>query len=308
MNLHKVLILEPERISQELLKTYFLDGEIKVTGSSIEAFKILKDFRPNLILINSSLGGLNGYDTCELITQSPENKNIPVIFLTDNPSTEEKKRAYGLGAFNYISKPYDIKEFKNKVDLALSTNSHLITSENNLKNITSELNSSYSSVLDMQNKMALMQYINDFLKSSLFCHDYKTLIKLIVSTINKFGSSCVIYIENNSNPIIESENNIVHEIEYEIIKVPVTEKVTMFGNNRAIFSWPSVRVLVRNIYDNSDYITFLMDSIEATINTIKTESELLTSVDELQEQNYKSQEEASTLFSAMNNSLKEIFL
>jgi len=308
MILNKVLILESEYISQELLKTFFIGNELQITGSSIEAFKILKSFHPNIIIINSTLGGLNGYDTCELLIKSPENKNIPIIFLSDNPSLEEKQRVYGLGAFSYISKPYDIHEFKNKIDQAIATNTSLINLTDNITNLQGELDLSYSSVLNIQHNLSLMQYIVEFLQNSLFCHDYQSLFKLLFSTINKFGSSCVLFIQTDTDSIIQSENGIIHEIEHEIIKIPVAEKITLFGNNRALFSWPSVRLLVRNIHDNSDYFSYLMEGIEATVKAINTEGELLTAVDNLQDQNYQSQKKASNLFTEMNMSLKETFL
>ncbi len=308
MKINKVLIFESDHVSQELFKSYFVDSEIKITASSIEGFNILKDFQPNLIIINSSLGGLSGYDTCELLIKSPKNQNIPIIFLSDNPCVEDKKRVYGLGAFEYISKPYDILYFNRTIEKAISSNTHLNSLSDNIEKLKVELDLSYSSVLSIQNNLSLMQYIIDFLQNSLFCHDYESLFRLLFTTINKFSSSGVLLLQTNKAPIIQNEDGVVHELEKEIINLPVTDRVTLFGKNRALYVSPHARLLIRNVHDNSDYFSYLMDGIEAAVKAINTESDLLNTVDDLQSQNYESQDKASMLFNDMNLSLKAIFL
>lgn|GEM_PF-2903999 len=308
MDNKKVLILEPEKISQELLKTFFIDAETKTTDNSNDAFKILENFSPTLILINPKINGLNGYNTCELIKKLPEYKNIPVIFLSDAASFEEKRLAYGVGGFDFISKPYDILTFKNKIDNAVATHSYVNNLTENIDNLKDEVEFSYASALNIQNNLALMQHIFEFLRRSLACNDYQSVVKLFFETTKKVGSSCVLEITTGDEKIIESDSDIIHKIENDIISMPVESRVTIFGNNRALYCWPSIRVLVRNNQDNCDYFTYLLDGMEAAVSAIKKSSELLNAVNSLQSQNQDSQEQVSELFNQMNKTIKDIVL
>ncbi len=108
--LKKVKILHVEDIdfNRELIELYLEDQniELKEANNGNKALKILADFIPDLILMDIQMPELNGYETAKIIRTTENLKNIPIIALTANATTEEIKKYKHV--FNaYLTKPID---------------------------------------------------------------------------------------------------------------------------------------------------------------------------------------------------------
>ncbi len=66
--------------------------------------------RPDLVLLDVLMPGLNGYETCRQMKARPETAEIPVIFVTALADTGEKVRGFGVGAVDYMTKPFQQDE------------------------------------------------------------------------------------------------------------------------------------------------------------------------------------------------------
>jgi PAS domain S-box-containing protein len=77
--------------------------------------------RPDLILLDVNLPGLDGFEVCKRLRSNPLTADVPIVFLTGASSTEEKLRGLELGATDYITKPFDPAELLARVRSALMT-------------------------------------------------------------------------------------------------------------------------------------------------------------------------------------------
>lgn len=66
--------------------------------------------KPDLILLDVMMPGLDGFETCARLKAAPGTRDIPVIFMTALTETAEKVRAFGAGAVDYITKPIQHEE------------------------------------------------------------------------------------------------------------------------------------------------------------------------------------------------------
>ena len=66
------------------------------------------------------MDGMNGYETGEALRNIPQLNEVPIIFISTLSENEDKLKAYGIGALDYISKPFHHAEFKNKIERILS--------------------------------------------------------------------------------------------------------------------------------------------------------------------------------------------
>ena len=102
--------------------------------------------KPDLILLDIMMDGMDGYQTCEKLKEIPETKNIPVIFMTALADTEQKIKGFKVGAIDYVTKPYQTDEVLARVKTHITlnrlqeelkeTNEHL---EEKVKERTAEL-------------------------------------------------------------------------------------------------------------------------------------------------------------------------
>ncbi len=84
-----------------------LNGNMALT--SIQASK------PSLILLDVQMPDMSGYELCLLIKSDPATLHIPIIFLSANDDSSERKKAINLGGADYISKPFNIEKLVNTI-------------------------------------------------------------------------------------------------------------------------------------------------------------------------------------------------
>jgi PAS domain S-box-containing protein len=66
--------------------------------------------KPDLILLDIMMPGLNGYEVCERLKANPQTSDIPIIFLSALDDAFDKVKAFGIGGADYITKPFQIEE------------------------------------------------------------------------------------------------------------------------------------------------------------------------------------------------------
>jgi len=81
--------------------------------------------QPDLILLDTDLPDLKGFEVCRLLKADPATMIIPIIFLTGASSTEEKIKGLHLGALDYLTKPFDAAELLLRVGASLRIKSLL---------------------------------------------------------------------------------------------------------------------------------------------------------------------------------------
>jgi len=76
--------------------------------------------RPDVILLDILMPGIDGFETCRRLKASDETKEIPVIFMTAVTQPDQKVRAFDLGAVDYITKPFQTEEVLARVRTQLA--------------------------------------------------------------------------------------------------------------------------------------------------------------------------------------------
>ncbi|WP_432377417.1 response regulator [Duganella sp. P38] len=79
---------------------FALDGE--------QALQIAREQRPDLILLDAVMPGMDGYAVVAALRSSPRLQDIPVIFVTALSRPEDETRALEAGAVDFISKPFNV--------------------------------------------------------------------------------------------------------------------------------------------------------------------------------------------------------
>jgi len=107
---HDILDMVSETLSYEQF-------EVQGTSQSETVLPLVKNFNPNLIILDYRVAGLNGGELCQLIKSNPDFKDIPVIIFSAYVNHADELLAYGCDAI--INKPFDLAELVNKVNTLL---------------------------------------------------------------------------------------------------------------------------------------------------------------------------------------------
>ena len=149
------------------------DGE-----SAIEQAKFAK---PDLILLDIMMPGIDGYETCRQLKADDETQGIPIIFMTARDETEDKVHGFESGAVDYVTKPFQNEEVLVRVNTHLKlrnlqsalqeANDRL---EQRVEQRTAELREAYAEVEQLKNRLeAENVYLQEEIKVA---HNFEEII------------------------------------------------------------------------------------------------------------------------------------
>lgn len=117
----RILIVEDNALNRALLLAVLKpDGfDVLTAENGLLGVEVAQRERPDLILMDVMLPGLNGYDATRRLKAHWATRHIPIIAITANAAPAERERALDAGCDGYISKPIDTRLLARQVRLFL---------------------------------------------------------------------------------------------------------------------------------------------------------------------------------------------
>jgi DNA-binding response OmpR family regulator len=114
----RVLVVDDDAKTVELVRLYLnRDGyKVSVAYDGPEALRLARESHPDLIVLDLMLPGCDGLQVCRTLR---EESDVPIIMLTARATEEDKLGALGLGADDYVTKPFSPKELAARVRAVL---------------------------------------------------------------------------------------------------------------------------------------------------------------------------------------------
>src|SRR4029077_2595 len=119
---HRVLIVEDEQDIAGLIKhTLERNGEAEadVVGSGDAALKAVVDRPPDLMILDLNLPILSGVEVCRILRSRSDVKHVPIIMLTALTGENDRGTGLDLGADDYVTKPFSLRELPARVRAVL---------------------------------------------------------------------------------------------------------------------------------------------------------------------------------------------
>ena len=135
--MNKILIIEDEEAIAELEKDYLeiSDFEVTIENDGEKGLKTALSEEFDLIILDLMLPGIDGYEICKQIRNQ---KNIPIIMVSAKKDDIDKIRGLGLGADDYLTKPFSPSELVARVKAHMARYNRLVgthTKENDIVEI-----------------------------------------------------------------------------------------------------------------------------------------------------------------------------
>ena len=116
------MIVEDEQDIAGLIKhTLERSGsaDAEIVGSGDAALKAVADSPPDLIILDLNLPVLSGTEVCRILRSRPEVRHVPIIMLTARTSENDRVAGLELGADDYVTKPFSLRELTARVRAVL---------------------------------------------------------------------------------------------------------------------------------------------------------------------------------------------
>jgi PAS domain S-box-containing protein len=255
----KILAIDDSRDNlitlKALMNRYFPDAEIITLTSANECVSVVKDEKPDLLIIDYIMPGIDGVEACRLLRSDDDTKSIPIILLTA-ANTTPVKRAAGLesGADAFLTKPIDEIELAAQVKamLRIKSSEDMLKSKNRqlekiLAERTQKLNRTennykllFNSIVDIVVIHDLEGIVLEINSSGLEYLGLKESDVIGFSVLNLFNyhslPDIASSIMSNSSEDGKRIETSIKNANGEIVPVEVSSRLVEYNNEYAILS------------------------------------------------------------------------
>jgi two-component system, sensor histidine kinase and response regulator len=157
-----LLIVDDVPTNLKVLFTYLREFgfDLRIAEDGEDALKQISYTKPDLILLDVMMPGIDGFETCRRLKANEETREIPVIFMTALTDTVDKIKGFQMGAVDYISKPVQHEEVLARVTTHLT----LRNQQRMLEKQNCELEAFAHTVAhDLKNPLSAISTITDLL-------------------------------------------------------------------------------------------------------------------------------------------------
>ena len=104
-----VLVVDDDRPMRALCRVSLEEAGFRVleAAGGEEALELVRDERPDLILLDIMMPGISGWEVTSALLADRSTDQIPIIFISARRELADRVRAFGLGAQDYVTKPFD---------------------------------------------------------------------------------------------------------------------------------------------------------------------------------------------------------
>ncbi|MFH1373410.1 MAG: response regulator [bacterium] len=122
----RVLVIDDEPEITEIIQTFLSETgyQVLVENNPETALQKVRNFKPDVILLDIMMPGIDGYDICQQIKADPDFTATPIIFLTGKDRGDDMGRSFKAGGDMFIKKPFSCERLLEIVNIVLMSISH----------------------------------------------------------------------------------------------------------------------------------------------------------------------------------------
>lgn len=121
---------EPENLHVLSHMLHLFGYQVRAVSAGDQALSVAQAKPPDLIMLDISMPGMDGYETCLRLKSAERTRDIPVIFISALVDVQDKVRAFEVGGVDYVPKPFQIEEVLARLQTHLSIRRLQIQLEN----------------------------------------------------------------------------------------------------------------------------------------------------------------------------------
>nr|MBL8412698.1 response regulator [Dechloromonas sp.] len=221
-------------LHREILAKKF---DVVTASSGEEALSLFDKLSPDLVLMDASMPGVNGYEACARIR---ERSMVPVIFVTAHTDLEEHMKAYDSGGTGLLTKPASAEILIRKVSTAIER--YRSASQNER-----EKNEYQRMAMNFLSSAGQNGVLINFMRTSIASPTYEHLATALLEATTALGMDCIIRISHDEGVVVKSAHG-----EPSALEISILDQVADMGRlfqfrNRLVVNFDRVSVVASNV-------------------------------------------------------------
>lgn len=280
METRTTIFLVDDSASARQLLQLSLENDFEIesfeTGSS--CLKRLEECVPHVFLLDVELPDTDGYELCRLIRSRAGMEHVPVIFVSAQSDLESCLKGYDAGGSDYVSKPFQVAELRQKIDV-----------QRRMALKHAEASEAHQNLADARRFTSLLcanldEYavLLNFMRELNACATRPDAARSVLSVMRSFQLEAVVQLRFDG-----SDLNLNSEGEARPVEVAVVNQMRGMGRlvqfqKRCVCNYDVVTILIHNMPIDDpdkcgrlrDHIAIVGEALDAKIHTMQTQKSL----------------------------------
>lgn len=272
--IQKVLVVDDDEFMRMMIAEAIGDSYLILeAGNGEECIQIAGAERPDIILLDVEMPGIDGHETCRRLKADFDLDSIPVIFVSGHDKIESRLRGYEAGAEDYIVKPFEPQELSAKISALLSK----VSQTSQLKQMA---NYASQTAMTAMSSMSEVGSLLQILQSFNGCTEFASLVDATLNGLTCYGLEGAVQIRTPDGALTRTSHGDASPLEASVIgHMAGMERIVQYRNRLSI-TYPAVSLLVSNMPTEDpdrcgrlrDHLAVLVESAEVRTATLIAEA------------------------------------
>ncbi|MCG8672859.1 MAG: response regulator [Pseudomonadales bacterium] len=274
----RVLIIDDDKLVRKIIsRAISSEYEVITAENGDLGLATAETEKPDLILLDVEMPGINGYEVCDRLKQNSDTSGIPVVFLSGRTSLRERMLGYEAGGADFITKPCETQELLAKLKV-------LLHYQHSKENLTQRVENASKTAFTAMRGSSELGLAIQFIESSYSALSFEDIAKRFLEVTNNLSLNCSLMFETHKGRLYFSSKGSASPLEKEVLTTLFEQgkRFNDFGCRTQI-NYPRVALLVKNMPINDrdaygrykDFLPSMLGSTEAKIKSLDTEQALI---------------------------------
>ncbi|MGV6850687.1 MAG: response regulator [bacterium] len=269
-----ILSVDDDEINHEIMRELLEDEfDVDIALNGQECLELVQKEKPRLILLDVNMPVLNGYETCRILRDNADTKDIPILMVSALASQQEKLEGYEAGADDYISKPFNEDELLFKIHKRLDDYQEKNQLQERGKNASK---AALSAMMQASDLGVVLECSRELYR----CNSAKKMTKPLLKALNSFDLEGVVLVsvDDEAYSVSSSGEPTVMDLKF-LDELKEQGRIYDFGQRMAV-NYAHISLLIKNMpveeddrYGRlKDSLALLVEIVDAKAHTLEIEN------------------------------------
>lgn len=257
--------------SRALTGVYIVESAENAT----DGLKLAEELLPDAILMDVEMPGVNGYEACEILKNTPSTQHIPVVFISSLSNTRSRMQGYEAGGDDYLVKPFEKDELLAKLQILIKQQSTQTELNAQAKDAQKVAYQAMSGSHELGQAMLFIEQCQE-------TNHYGGLARRLFLFTENLGLNCSLLIIGHNGEYPFSSSGNIPPLELELIKLLRSDNRFHDFGVRTQINFPNLSLLVKNMpLDDAerygrikDLLPTMLGTLNARLSALNTERAL----------------------------------
>ena len=165
-----ILVVDDDEINRVVMGQQLDEYNVVKCSNGLDALTSIEENKPDLVLLDLMMPGLNGYEVCQKLRQKYNQIELPIILVTAKNHLEDLTQGFSTGANDYLAKPFHNEELLSRVENQLRLSMLHRINEDNLK-MRSQIETYAQADTELRNSRFRLQQVLESIKAGFIAFE-----------------------------------------------------------------------------------------------------------------------------------------